>query len=185
MGLDQRLSLFPVLVQDSCPLEVAWDWTSDSPCSLSWSRIRVLWRLHGTGPATLPVPCPGPGFVSSGGCMGLDQRLSLFPVLVQDSCPLEVSWDWTSDSPLSHLYICVQILIWNGWSIYATCCSLYVYPSSLCTLLFQWSFGVTMWEIFSGGRSPYPGVGPFTLIRFLNEGGRLDKSANAACSHEM
>ena len=79
MGLDQRLSLFPVLVQDSCPLEVAWDWTSDSPCSLSWSRIRVLWRLHGTGPATFPVPCPGPGFVSSGGFMGLDQRLSLIP----------------------------------------------------------------------------------------------------------
>ena len=161
MGLDQRLSLFPVLVQDSCPLEVAWDWTSDSPCSLSWSRICVLWRLHGTGPATLPVPCPGPGFVSSGGCMGLDQRLSLIPS--------------------------VHILIWNGWSIYATCCSL-VYPSSFCTLLFQchqWSFGVTIWEIFSGGRSPFPGVDPFTLIRFLNEGGRLDKPDNAACSHEM
>ena len=55
----------------------------------------------------------------------------------------------------------------------------------ICVSTHQWSFGVTMWEIFSGGRSPYPGVDPFTLIRFLNEGGRLDKPANAACSHEM
>ena len=49
----------------------------------------------------------------------------------------------------------------------------------------QWSFGVTYWEVFSLGRTPYPGVDPFTLIKFLNNGGRLDRPANAACSQKM
>ena len=42
-----------------------------------------------------------------------------------------------------------------------------------------------MWEIFSGGKTPYPGVDPFTLIRFLGDGRRLDKPNNPACSQEM
>ena len=42
-----------------------------------------------------------------------------------------------------------------------------------------------MWEIFSCGKTPYPGVDPFTLIRFLDDGRRLDKPNNAACSVEM
>ena len=42
-----------------------------------------------------------------------------------------------------------------------------------------------MWEIFSVGKNPYPGIDPFTLIKFLNSGGRLSKPANAACSQEM
>ena len=49
----------------------------------------------------------------------------------------------------------------------------------------QWSFGVTCWEVFSLGKIPYPGVDPFTLIKFLDNGGRLDPPANAACSQEM
>ena len=48
--------------------------------------------------------------------------------------------------------------------------------------LFQWSFGVTCWEVFSLGRSPYPGVDPFTLIKYLEGGKRLDKPQNAACT---
>ena len=24
----------------------------------------------------------------------------------------------------------------------------------------QWSFGVVMWEVFSGGKAPYPGTDP-------------------------
>ena len=52
-------------------------------------------------------------------------------------------------------------------------------------LLPQWSFGVTMWEVFSAGRNPYPGVDPFTLIKYLDDGGRLENPANAACSQEM
>ena len=44
---------------------------------------------------------------------------------------------------------------------------------------------VFWWEIFSLGRIPYPGVDAFSLIKFLDDGGRLDKPANAACSHDM
>ena len=49
----------------------------------------------------------------------------------------------------------------------------------------QWSFGVTCWEVFSLGKNPYPGVDPFSLIRYLERGERLDKPLNAACSEEM
>ena len=49
----------------------------------------------------------------------------------------------------------------------------------------QWSYGVTMWEIFSGGKSPYPGTNPTTLVQMLENGERLPKPYNAACSDEM
>ena len=42
-----------------------------------------------------------------------------------------------------------------------------------------------MWEIFSCGKNPYPGVDAFTLVKFLDGGGRLNKPENAACSQEM
>ena len=51
--------------------------------------------------------------------------------------------------------------------------------------IFQWSFGVTCWEVFSLGRSPYPGVDPFTLVKYLEEGKRLDKPNNAACTNNV
>ena len=59
------------------------------------------------------------------------------------------------------------------------------YAMTNALLLPQWSFGVTMWEVFSAGRNPYPGVDPFTLIKYLGNGGRLENPANAACSQEM
>ena len=49
----------------------------------------------------------------------------------------------------------------------------------------QWSFGVTCWEVFSLGKNPYPGVDPFSLLRYLEGRQRLDKPLNAACSLEM
>jgi len=49
----------------------------------------------------------------------------------------------------------------------------------------QWSYGITCWEIFSGGRSPYPGVDPLSLAQLLQNGRRLDKPLNAACSDSM
>ncbi len=55
----------------------------------------------------------------------------------------------------------------------------------LCLLRLQWSFGVTCWEVFSLVRSPYPGVDPFTLIKHLDEGQRLEKPSNAACSSDV
>ena len=49
----------------------------------------------------------------------------------------------------------------------------------------QWSYGVTMWEIFSGGKSPYPATDPVSLIQMLERGERLPKPYNVACSDNM
>ena len=49
----------------------------------------------------------------------------------------------------------------------------------------QWSFGVTMWEIFSLGKIPYPGVDAFSVTQFLDDGRRLSLPANSACSQDM
>ena len=42
-----------------------------------------------------------------------------------------------------------------------------------------------MWEIFSGGKAPFPGADPLTLMQRLEEGDRLPKPNNAACTDEM
>ena len=50
----------------------------------------------------------------------------------------------------------------------------------------QWSFGVTCWEVYSGGSTPYPGMNdPKTLVDFIHGGGRLDKPTSITCSDEM
>ena len=49
----------------------------------------------------------------------------------------------------------------------------------------QWSFGVTCWEIFSGGKTPYPGADPLLLSQTLDAGQRLNKPVNAACPDEL
>ncbi|XP_044853305.1 fibroblast growth factor receptor 3-like [Mauremys mutica] len=46
-----------------------------------------------------------------------------------------------------------------------------------------WSFGVLLWEIFTLGGSPYPGIPSEELFKFLKEGNRLDKPAN--CTHDL
>ena len=56
---------------------------------------------------------------------------------------------------------------------------------TLLIILLQWSFGVTCWEVFSLGKTPYPGVDPFSLLRYLERGERLDKPLNVACSEIM
>ena len=49
----------------------------------------------------------------------------------------------------------------------------------------QWSFGVTVWEIYTCGRIPYSGIHPMRLMKELQNGQRLEKPENAACHDEM
>ncbi|XP_051945619.1 fibroblast growth factor receptor 2 isoform X5 [Xyrauchen texanus] len=46
-----------------------------------------------------------------------------------------------------------------------------------------WSFGVLMWEIFTLGGSPYPGIPVEELFKLLKEGHRMDMPAN--CTNEL
>ena len=49
----------------------------------------------------------------------------------------------------------------------------------------QWAYGVTCWEIFSGGKVPYGGVGLTDLSQLLATGQRLEKPTNDACSDQL
>jgi serine/threonine protein kinase len=48
-----------------------------------------------------------------------------------------------------------------------------------------WSYGVTTWEIFSGGKAPYPGTDPLTLVQSLEHGYRMPQPYNTVCSEGM
>jgi len=52
-------------------------------------------------------------------------------------------------------------------------------------LSMQWAYGVTCWEVYSGGKSPYPGIHPLELSRELEMGYRMEKPLNAACTDDV
>ena len=42
-----------------------------------------------------------------------------------------------------------------------------------------------MWEIFSGGKAPYPRVDPMTVVQMLEKGERMPQPNTIVCSKEM
>ena len=60
-----------------------------------------------------------------------------------------------------------------------------LFVSLRLNFLLQWSFGVTCWEVFSGGKTPYPGMNPMGVMDLLDNGGRLSMPKNAACTSNM
>lgn len=51
--------------------------------------------------------------------------------------------------------------------------------------LLQWAYGVTLWEIYNGGKTPYTGIQMAELSRKLEDGYRMEKPRNAACTEQM
>ena len=60
------------------------------------------------------------------------------------------------------------------------------FPNSLLYFGYvQWAYGVTCWEIFSGGKVPYAELMVREIPKLLAEGYRLEKPSNNACNEEM
>ena len=50
-------------------------------------------------------------------------------------------------------------------------------------LCFQWSFGVTLWELITLGHQPYADIDPFEMSAYLREGYRISQPLN--CPDEL
>ena len=55
----------------------------------------------------------------------------------------------------------------------------------IVVICLQWSFGVTVWEIFTCGRIPYTGIPAMGLLKELQRGQRLERPDNEACLDEV
>ena len=52
-------------------------------------------------------------------------------------------------------------------------------------IIMQWAYGVTCWEVFSGGRIPYAAIKPSSILGLIQQGDRLEMPDNSACSDDM
>ena len=52
-------------------------------------------------------------------------------------------------------------------------------------IILQWAYGITSWEIFTGGKIPYSELAIREIPKLLAEGCRLEKPQNDACNDEM
>ena len=50
-------------------------------------------------------------------------------------------------------------------------------------VLFQWAFGVTLWELITLSQQPYHDIDPFEMAAYLQEGYRLAQPIN--CPDEL
>ena len=74
----------------------------------------------------------------------------------------------------------------NYASIIRQCLNKYKCPSfNLFLISFQWAYGITTWEIFSGGQTPYPTMKPMEIKDQLLAGYRMAKPTNLACSDNV
>ena len=65
-----------------------------------------------------------------------------------------------------------------------TCFTVTILSFKINNLFFsQWAFGVTCWEVFSLGRSPYPSFDNAEVLEHIESGHRLKKPS--LCTKEM
>ncbi len=83
------------------------------------------------------------------------------------------------------LLVTIPISALNSCMMLCTSVTGRVLKNLLFSQIIQWSYGVTVWEVFSGGRTPYAGVDPTSLVALLRKGKRLEPPQNTACSAEM